>query len=259
MGLVVGALRSAENSSRAPELRGAEPWAHPALCAWRSSRGRAQGCDEGGAARRRRASRQGGRAAVSGSASGWRPQSLAAGGKRSGAGCGGSEGCGLGAGRLAPSRATPLVHSAVAIASPASPRYAPGSLCCGSSGAEGWRPARSACLRVGLSTSSGESGCIRDGLLAPGNTRQHHLAFDHQGLCSTSDVLLVSAQQCLSRPVTVRRVQTELRPSHDSGLVNRGCMSMHVSATDAAVELKQLHRCVTVRRPASPLPSSVLV
>ena len=41
----------------------------------------------GGAARRRRASRQGGRAAVSGSASGCSPHSLAAGGKRSGAGC----------------------------------------------------------------------------------------------------------------------------------------------------------------------------
>ena len=41
----------------------------------------------GGAARRRRASRQGGRAAVSGSASGCSPHSLTAGGKRSGAGC----------------------------------------------------------------------------------------------------------------------------------------------------------------------------
>ena len=52
-----------------------------------SELGRHVGYGSGGAARRRRASRQGGRAAVSGSASGWRPQSLAAGGKRSGAGC----------------------------------------------------------------------------------------------------------------------------------------------------------------------------
>ena len=73
----------------------------------------------GGAARRRRASRQGGRAAVSGSACGCSPHSLTAGGKRSGAGCGGSEGCGRGAGRFT-GRATPVVTESVpAIASPA--------------------------------------------------------------------------------------------------------------------------------------------
>ena len=59
--------------------------------------------------------------------------------------------------------------SSPAAAAP-SPRYASGCFCCGSRGAAGSRPARSACLRVGLSTSSGESGCIRDGLLAPGST-----------------------------------------------------------------------------------------
>ena len=58
----------------------------PALSV-RGARHGVEGCDEDGAARRRRASSAGGRAAVSGSASGWRPQSLAAGGKRSGAGC----------------------------------------------------------------------------------------------------------------------------------------------------------------------------
>ena len=81
-GLMLGAWLFADNSSRAPGA----PWGGavgmPSLRIVRHG-------DEGacGTARRSRVSRQGGRAAVSGSASGCRPHSLAAGRKRSGAGC----------------------------------------------------------------------------------------------------------------------------------------------------------------------------
>lgn len=79
---MLGAWLFADNSSRAPGA----PWGGavgmPSLRIVRHG-------DEGacGTARRSRASRQGGRAAVSGSVCGWRPHSLAPAGKRSGAGC----------------------------------------------------------------------------------------------------------------------------------------------------------------------------
>ena len=171
---MLGAWLFADNSSRAPGA----PWGGavgmPSLRVARHG-------DEGacGTARRSRASRQGGRAAVSGSACGCSPHSLAPAGKRSWAGCGGSEGCGRGAGRFGGAATVPESEaeeplpatSSPAAAAP-SPRYALGSFCCGSRGAAGSRPARSACLRVAGTEQQlgGESGCIRDGLFFPGMT-----------------------------------------------------------------------------------------